>query len=116
MNPKLRAFIQELWEGTRAGVLKWTSTPEKGMYRLLLDKGLVRIYQAKANLAVGCTVLNADGDVIHEEEIVRSDDLVLAKLYDQVERSLQETALDDLLAEVRMKVQKNGQSAPAGQR
>jgi hypothetical protein len=120
MNAKLQTLIQDLHAGTQAGVLKWTETLEPGVYRLMLDNGLVRIYRlgpmSVGENFVGCTVLDAKGNLLHDEQVRRSEAGSLASLYDLVDGGFQENALDDLLAEVRKKVQQNGQSATAGQR
>ena len=120
MNPKLQELVNNLLAGTQAGALKWTDTPEKGVYRLMLDKGLVRIYHlgpmSVGENFVGCTVLNPEGTVLHDVQVPRREGGFLVKLYDLVDGSSQEGALDDLLAEVRMKMQDGSQRAPAGQR
>src|SRR5947209_12455805 len=112
MNAKLQDFIKNLKDGTQAGALKWTETPEIGVYRLMLDKGLVRIYQlgpmSVGENFVGCTVLNAQGIVLHDVQVPRKEGGFLVTLYDLVDGGFQETALDDLLAEVRSKMQENG--------
>jgi hypothetical protein len=119
MIPKLQELVQNLLAGTQSGALKWTETPEKGVYRLMLDKGLVRIYSlgpmSVGENFVGCTVLNSEGTVLHDVQERRRDGDFLVTLYDLVDGSFQEGALDDLLAEVRMKVQ-DSRRAPAGQR
>lgn len=120
MNQKLQEFVDNLLAGTQAGALKWTDTPEPGVYRLMLDKGLVRIYRLGPMSAdeyfVGCTVLDPDGDVLHDVQVPRRDGGSLARLYDLVDGGHQESALDDLLAEVRKKLQDNSRRAPVGQR
>jgi hypothetical protein len=121
MNPKLEELIRDLLAGTRAGVLKWTDTPEKGVYRLMLDKGLVRIYRlgpmSVGDNFVGCTVLDAAGTVLHDVQVPRRGQPdYLLELYDLVDGNFQQGALDDLLAEVRMKMEGRSRSAPAGQR
>ncbi len=120
MNPKLQELIRNLLTGTQAGALKWAPTPEPGVYRLMLDKGLVRIYhlgpRSVGENFVGCTVLNADGNVLHDVQVPRKDGSALVTLYDLVDESFQEGALDDLLAEVRRKMQDSSHRAPAGQR
>lgn len=108
MNPKLRDFIQNLCTGTQHGILEWAATPEPGVYRLMLEKGLVRIYRPThkqfGDKLFGCTVLNGEGAVLHDVQVAPTDDSDLPRLYQEVERRLQESALDDLLAEVRSKV------------
>lgn len=120
MNPKLQELVQNLLEGTQAGALKWTNTPEPGVYRLMLAKGLVRIYRlgpmSVGENFVGCTVLNSDGTALFDVQVPRKDGGFLVSLYDLVDGSFQEGALDDLLAEVRMKLQDTSRRAPAGQR
>jgi len=119
MNPKLQEFIQSLLEGTQAGALKWTETPEPGVYRLMLDKGLVRIYRlgpmSVGENFVGCTVLNSEGIVLYDEQVPRKEGGFLGKLYDLVDGTFQDKALDDLLDEVRVKLQNSGRRATAGQ-
>ena len=120
MNPKLQELVRQLLEGTKASALKWTNTPETGVYRLMLDKGLVRIYHlgpmSVGENFVGCTVLNADGTVLYDVQVPRREGGSLISLYDLVDGGFQESALDDLLAEVRMKLQDGGRRATAGQR
>jgi hypothetical protein len=120
MNPKLQEFVQNLLAGTQAGALKWTETPEKGVYRLMLDKGLVRIYHlgpmSVGENFVGCTVLDPKGTVLHDVQVPRREGGPLVALYDLVDGGFQEGALDELLAEVRMKMQDGGRRATAGQR
>jgi hypothetical protein len=120
MNAKLEELVRNLLMGTRTGVLKWTETPEKGVYRLMLDKGLVRIYHlgpmSVGENFVGCTVLNAEGAVLYDVQVPRRNERdYLVELYDLVDGGFQEGALDDLLAEVRSRME-NSQRAPAGQR
>ena len=43
MNPKLLELFELLLDGTRRGAVRWDLTPEKGMYRLLLDRGLAAL-------------------------------------------------------------------------
>jgi hypothetical protein len=109
MNAKLQEFVQILLAGTQAGALKWTDTAEAGVYRLMLDKGLVRIYHlgpmSVGEDFVGCTVLDAKGNVLNDVQVPRTQGGYLVSLYDFVEGSFQKGALDDLLAEVRMKMQ-----------
>jgi hypothetical protein len=120
MNPKLQEFVQNLLAATQAGALKWTQTAEPGVYRLMLDKGLVRIYHlgpmSVGENFVGCTVLNSEGNVLYDVQAPRKEGGFLVSLYDLVDAGFQENALDDLLAEVRMKLQDNGRRAPTGQR
>jgi hypothetical protein len=120
MNPKLQELVESLLAGTQAGALKWTATPETGVYRLMLDKGLVRIYHlgpmSVGENFVGCTVLDPGGNVLHDVQVPRKEGGSLVTLYDLVDGSFQEGALDDLLAEVRMKMQDSSHRAPAGQR
>jgi hypothetical protein len=120
MNPKLQELVKNLRAGTEAGALKWATTPEQGVYRLMLDKGLVRIYHlgpmSVGENFVGCTVLDSGGNVLHDVQVPRSEGGYLVTLYDLVDGSFQEGALDDLLAEVRMKMQDSSQRATAGQR
>jgi hypothetical protein len=120
MNPKLREFIESILSGTHAGALKWANTPEQGVYRLMLDKGLVRIYRlgpmSVGQDFVGCTVLDGGGNVLHDVQVPRQEGGPLVTLYALVEESSQEGALDDLLAEVRMKMQDSSRRATAGQR
>jgi hypothetical protein len=122
MNRKLEELVKNLLQGTRAGTLKWTDTPEKGVYRLMLDKGLVRIYRLGPMVVgenfVGCTVLDPGGNVLHDVQVpggaLERDHLV--QLYDLVDGSAQQGALDDLLAEVQMKMQGSSQRATADQK
>ncbi len=120
MNPKLEELIQNLLAGTRTGVLRWAPTAEPGVYRLMLDKGLVRVYRlgpmSVSDNFVGCTVLNSDGNVLYDVQVPRKEKGFLVTLYDLVDESFQEGALDDLLAEVRGKVQDSGRRATAGQK
>jgi len=120
MNPKLQELVQNLLAGTQAGALKWTDTPEKGVYRLMLDKGLVRIYHlgpmSVGEHFVGCTVLSPDGTLLHDVQVPRREGGFLVSLYNLVNESSQEGALDDLLAEVRMKLQDSSRRATANQR
>jgi hypothetical protein len=120
MNAKLEEFVQNLLAGTQANALQWTETAEPGVYRLMLDKGLVRIYHLGPMSAgenfVGCTVLDAKGNVLNDVQWPRTQGGYLVALYDLVEGSFQRGALDDLLAEVRMKMQDGGRRATADQR
>ncbi len=122
MNRKLEELVTSLLAGTRAGTLKWADTPEKGVYRLMLDKGLVRIYHlgpmSVGENFVGCTVLDPGGNVLHDVQVPRGplERHNLVQLYDLVDGSAQEGALDDLLAEVQMKMQDSSQRATAGQK
>jgi hypothetical protein len=120
MNPKLPELVQNLLEGTQASALEWKETLENGVYRLMLDKGLVRIYHLGPMSAgeqfVGCTVLNRDGNVLNDVQVPRTEGDPLVELYDLVDGRFQEGALDDLLAEVRMKIQESGHGAVVGQR
>jgi hypothetical protein len=120
MNPKMQELVQNLLEGTKVGALNWTTTPEPGVYRLMLDKGLVRVYRlgplSAGDNFVGCTVLDSKGNVLYDEQVPRSEGGPLAALYDLVDGGFQEVALNDLLTEVRMKMQDGGRLAPAGQR
>ena len=120
MNPKLLELVDNLLAGTQAGALQWTETAEKGVYRLMLDKGLVRIYRlgpmSVGENFVGCTVLNSEGTVLHDVQVHRKEGGSLVTLYDLVDGSFQQGALDDLLAEVRMRMQDGSQRATAGQR
>jgi hypothetical protein len=120
MNAKLQELIQDLLAATQAGALKWTPTAEPGIYRLMLDKGLVRIYHlgpmSVGENFIGCTVLNSEGTVLHDVQVPRREGGNLVTLYDLVDGSLQENALDDLLAEVRRKLQDSSRRAPVGQR
>ncbi len=120
MNAKLQELVKNLWEGTKAGALKWTTTAEPGVYRLMLDKGLVRIYplgpMSVGENFVGCTVLDSQGNVLHDVQVPRKEGGHLMTLYDLVDGSFQQGALDDLLAEVRRKMQDGGRPATAGQR
>jgi hypothetical protein len=121
MNPKLLELVHNLLEGTQAGALQWTDTPEKGVYRLMLDKGLVRIYylgpMSVGENFVGCTVLDQKGTVLHDVQVPRREGGSLVTLYDLVDGSFQEGALDELLAEVRKKMQDSslrGTGGPMG--
>ena len=120
MNPKLQELVENLLKGTQAGVLKWTDTAEQGVYRLMLDTGLVRIYRlgpmSVGENFVGCTVLNSEGIVLYDEQVPRKEGDFLVTLYDLVDGSFQNKALDELLAEVRMKMQDSSRRAAAGQR
>src|SRR5947209_14412100 len=112
MNAKLQDFIKNLKDGTQAGALKWTETPEIGVYRLMLDKGLVRIYHlgpmSVGENFIGCTVLDSKGNVLHDVQAPRREGGPLVTLYDLVDGGFQEGALEELLAEVRMKLQEGG--------
>jgi len=120
MNRKLQELVHNLLEGTQAGAIKWTETAERGVYRLMLDKGLVRIYRlgpmSVGENFVGCTVLDSNGTVLYDEQEPRTETGELVRLYDLVDGSFQGGALDDLLAEVRMKIQNGDRHATAGQR
>jgi hypothetical protein len=120
VNAKLEELIKDLLIGTRDGIFKWTETAEPGVYRLMLDKGLVRIYHVGPLSAgedfVGITVLDAKGKVLTDVQVPRQGADNLVALYDLVDGSFQQGALDDLLAEVRMKMQSHGRPATAGQR
>jgi hypothetical protein len=109
MNAKLEEFVKGLLMATRTGVLKWTETAEPGVYRLMLDKGLVRIYHLGPMSAgqdfVGCTVLDSKGTVLHDVQVPQTGRDHLQELYNLVDGSFQQGALDDLLAEVRMKLE-----------
>lgn len=115
MNATLQEFIRNLWTGTQAGALKWTETPETGVYRLMLDKGLVRIYQigplSAGESFVGCTVLDQKGNVLQDVQVPRREGGSLVSLYDFVDGRFQEGALADLLAEVRMRVENGDRHA-----
>ncbi len=119
MNPKLQELVQDLLAGTQTGALTWNQTAEPGVYRLMLDKGLVRIYHlgplSLGDDFIGCTVLNAEGVVLHDVQVRRREGGALVTLYELVDGSHQEGALDDLLAEVRIKME-NSKRATAGQR
>lgn len=115
MTAKLTEFFQTLVEGTRSGTFKWSETAEPGVYRLMLDNGLVRISHCGPT-AVGSTVLDARGTVIHDVQVPRREGEPLTALYDLVDGHIQEGALDELLAEVRTKVQTDGRQVPAGRR
>jgi hypothetical protein len=108
MNPKLSELIQGLLEGTQLGAFRWETTPEKGVYRLMLDRGLVRIYHlgplSVGENFVGCTVLNAEGNVLYDGQVPRREGGFLVTLYDLVDGNLQEDALEELLTEVRSKL------------
>jgi hypothetical protein len=118
MNAKLGELLQELLEGTRAGALEWAETAEPGTYRLMLDKGLVRISRfgpmSAGDNFVGCTVLGSSGNVLHDGQVSRKEGGDLVSLYDLVDGGFQQGALDDLLAEVRMKIRKSARPVPAG--
>ncbi len=118
MSQKLQELVENLLAGTQTGILKWTDTPEKGVYRLMLDKGFVRIYRlgptSSGDNFVGCIVLNPDGDLLEEVEIPQTDDGPLVTLYDLVDSNYQ-SSLDDLLTEIRMKMQDSHQPASVGQ-
>jgi hypothetical protein len=120
MNAKLDELVRNLLTGTKAGALTWTETPETGVYRLLLDKGLVRIYRlgpmSVGENFVGCTVLNAVGTTLYDVQVSRNEGGPLMALYDIVDGTLQAGALDELLAEVRMKTQDSSHLAPAVQK
>jgi hypothetical protein len=120
MNAKLGELLQELLEGTRAGTLEWAETIEQGTYRLMFDKGLVRISRLGPMSAgdnfVGCIVLGASGNVLHDGQVSRKEGGDLVALYDLVDGGFQQGALDELLAEVRMKNQKGARPVPAGSR
>ncbi len=120
MNAKLEEFVKDLLTATRDGAFKWTETAEPGVYRLMLDKGLVRIYHVGPLSAgedfVGITVLDAKGKVLTDVQVPRKESESLAALYDLVDGSFQQGALDDLVAEVHMKMQSHGRPATAGQR
>jgi hypothetical protein len=120
MNAKLQEFVQNLLAATQTGALKWSQTAEAGVYRLMLDKGLVRIYHlgpmSVGENFIGCTVLDSKGNVLHDVQAPRKEGGPLVTLYDLVDGSFQEGALDELLAEVRMKLQDGGLPTTAGQR
>lgn len=120
MNAKLQELVQNLLVGTQTGVLKWKTTAEQRVYRLMLDKGLVRIYHlgpmSVGENFVGCTVLNSEGNVLHDVQVPQKEGGPLVQLYEIIDESFQEHALDELLAEVRAKTQEGGRRAPAGQR
>jgi hypothetical protein len=120
MIRKLQELVESLLAGTQAGALHWTDTPEPGVYRLMLDKGLVRIYQLSpmsvGDNFVGCIVLNAEGITLHDVQVPRREGGPLVTLYDLVAGSRQESALDDLLAEVRSKIQDGRRPTTVGQR
>jgi hypothetical protein len=119
MNPKLETLVYDLLMGTESGAFRWGRTPETGVYRLMLDKGLVRIYRLGPMTAgqtfVGCTVLNSGGDVLHDVQVPRGEGGRLVELYDRVDGELQE-GMDELLAEVRSRMQESGRRVPAGQK
>jgi hypothetical protein len=119
MNPKLQELVKHLLEGTQAGAFQWTETAETGVYRLMLDKGLVRIYRlgpmSVGENFVGCTVLNSEGTVLYDEQVRHNTGGSLVALYDLVDGRFQEGALDELLAEVRRKMQ-DSRRETAGQR
>ena len=108
MNRKLQELVQNLLAGTRANAFQWTETPEPGVYRLMLKNGLVRIYRLSPTSVgdnfVCCTVLNSDGNVLHDVQTLRRDGGPLVDLYDLVDGSFQEGDMDELLAEVRSKL------------
>ena len=112
MNAKLQELVENLLKGTQAGVLKWTDTAEQGVYRLMLDTGLVRIYRlgpmSVGENFIGCTVLDSKGNVLHDVQAPRREGGPLVTLYDLVDGGFQEGALEELLAEVRMKLQEGG--------
>jgi len=120
MNPKLFELFQQLLKGTQTSTLKWTETPEKGVYRLMLDKGLVRIYRlgpmSVGENFVGCTLLKADGNILDDVQVPRTQGGPLVTLCDLVDGRTQESALDELLSEVRTKMQngvrRSGSAAP----
>jgi hypothetical protein len=120
MNRKLQELVHNLLEGTQSGALKWAGTAEPGVYRLMLDKGLVRIYRlgpmSVGENFVGCTVLDSKGNVLDDVQEPRRESGELVRLYDLVDGGFQEGALDELLTEVRMKMQDSSRRAPAGQR
>jgi hypothetical protein len=120
VNPKLQELVENLLAGTQVGALKWATTPEQGVYRLMLDKGLVRVYHlgpmSVGENFVGCTVLDAGGNVLHDVQVPRREGGPLVTLYDLVDGSFQEGALDDLLAEVRRKLQDSSRPNTVGQR
>jgi hypothetical protein len=121
MNAKLQELLRDLLEGTRAGAFEWGRTPERGTYRLMLDKGLVRITRRNEpadKSFIGCTVLNSEGAELHDpvEVAIGLDSTALVQLYKLVEEKDQGGALDELLAEVRSKMQYNGRRALAGQK
>jgi hypothetical protein len=120
MNPKFKELIHNLLLATQTGTLKWSTTPEPGVYRLMLDKGLVRIYplgpMSVGENFVGCTVLDSKGTVLYDVQIPRKDGGDLVSLYDLVDGIFQAGALDDLLDEVRMKMQDGGRRATFSQR
>ncbi len=61
-------------------------------------------------------MLDADGITLHEVQVSRKEGGPLVALYDLVAGSHQETALDDLLAEVRSKIQNTERRTTVGQR
>jgi hypothetical protein len=117
MNPKLEELVHHLLMGAASGAFRWTRTPEPGVYRLMLDKGLVRIYHLSrepGRSSVGCTVLNAGGDVLHDVQVPGDEGGQLVQLYDHVEVQLQQD-MDELLTEVRNKLERSRPAALAGQ-
>jgi hypothetical protein len=77
MSPKLQELVENILAGTQAGTFQWTDTAEKGMYRLMLDKGLVRIYSLGPMSAgenfIGCIVLGSGGKVLHDVQVPRRE-------------------------------------------
>lgn len=117
MSTKVEEFVQFLLQGTRSGTLRWTETAELGLYRLMLTKGLVRIYRVGPHSPeeefIGCTVLNADGELLYDKQFPRMEGSNLAKLYDLVDGSFKDDAMDALLEELKQKLQASDQPVTA---
>ena len=82
----LPAFLLDLLLATRDGTLKSTETAEPGVYRLMLEKGLVRIYHlgppSTDQTFVRITILDAKGKLLTAVQVPRQGAENLAALYD----------------------------------
>lgn len=105
MPPKLQELVEALSAATRAGALRWALTSFDGVYRLRLEKGLVRLHPIEAD--VGCVVLDARGETLLEVRESRHERGALVRLYDLVAETIGNGAMEDLLREVRGKLQAN---------
>lgn len=78
-----------LLSGTLTGVLDWTATPERDVYRLTLDGGgLIRFSRSSAG-EFGLLVFNREGEMISPTELYAPGEAPeLAQLFDAVKTSL----------------------------
>ncbi len=82
------------------------ATSEQGLYRLLLDEGLVRVARAQSGEAFSLTVLNKEGIPVVDTGYVPQHHFGgLVEFFNLVQRSAQEGALESILREVRRKSQ-----------